>query len=280
MAKTGMPIVFWAWRKRPSSVMRGIQVAEALSRRGFRTDVSFGLSPIALRNVCGSIIVCVKSRPLFPGELKRRGNRIVYDAIDFTAFRGVPSGAEAVIAGSEHMRKLLLERLPAGVIVKTIYHHADPNLKPNRAGDRTLKLAYVGERTESSFLNGEIPDLNFVPFKRSRDWREDLGNYNAHFSARVAPRKSVVKLANVAASEAVFLTGAEPGCVELLGEDYPFFLRDPGDLGRVREDVKRLKEAVGTELWKDARRRIERVRPMLTIEAAAGAYEELFAEIA
>ncbi|MFH1017681.1 MAG: hypothetical protein V1798_05785 [Pseudomonadota bacterium] len=258
--------------------MRGIQIADALSRRGHHTQIRVGPSRLALADVRDSIVVCVKSCPLFHGWVRHRKNRIVYDAIDFTTLRGVPAYADVVIAGTDDMRDRLAARLNAGAVVKRIYHHADPHLKPHTAGESVLRLAYIGSKESSVFIKGEIPELNVVPFD-GRNWREEIRKYNAHFSARLDPNKSVIKLANAATLGAVFLTGAEPGCVELLGKNYPFFLRAPDSYDTVVQDVRRLKEAVGTDLWKEARDRIESARPGLTIEAAALAYEELFAEI-
>ncbi|HLG20138.1 MAG TPA: hypothetical protein VI895_10050 [Bdellovibrionota bacterium] len=277
--KTNCPVVFWAWRKRPSFVMRGIQVAEELARHGFQTVVRFGPSRVALRGVHDSIIICVKSTPRFTAWLRRRRNRIVYDAIDFTTARSIPAHVDAVIAGTNYLRSRLQTFLDPNVTVKTIYHHADPHLKPHKAGDQALRLAYIGDEKGSMFIKGEIPELDVISFLNHRDWREEIRNYNAHFSARMDPNKSVIKLANVATLGAVFLTGAEPGCDELLGKEYPFYLRNPENLDTVLEDVKRLKEAVGSPLWKDARDRIDQTRPNLTIDATARAYEELLAQL-
>ncbi|MFH1262111.1 MAG: hypothetical protein V1495_01530 [Pseudomonadota bacterium] len=259
--------------------MRGTQIAEALSRRGFTAEVRFGSSRSALCDLHDSVVVCIKSRPFFTGWLRRQRNRIVYDAADYTPLRGLPTGAAAIITGNEDMARRIRRRVGPAVIVQTIYHHADPGLKPHTVGERELRLVYIGETESSRFLRGEVPELTWVRFGKVREWREELRKYNAHFSARLDRNKSVVKLANVAALGAVFLTGAEPGCVELLGPDYPFYLRNPRNLTVVREDVVRLKEAVGTESWKEARRRIEAVRPRLTIEASAAAYEELLASV-
>jgi hypothetical protein len=260
--------------------MRGRQVAEALTRVGVEARVRTGPSWIALRDVRDSVIVCVKSCPRWAGWLRRRGNRIVYDAIDFTALRGLPSLADVVIAGTEDMRRRLADRLDGRIPVRTIYHHADPLLKPHRAGEASLRLAYLGAPESSRFIRGEIPDLSVVSFQDGRDWREEIRDYNAHFSARMDPNKSVIKLANTAAVGAVFLTGAEPGCVELLGRDYPFFLRNPERLDVVLEDVGRLRESVGTPAWTEARRRIEETRQALTIEATAKAYRDLISALA
>lgn len=260
--------------------MRGIQVAQALSQRGLNTKVRFGLSPLALRNVRDSIVVCVKSRPRFTSSLKRRGNQIVYDAIDFRMLRGIPTVVDAVITGSDFMRSSLQGRLQSNTLARTIYHHADPHLQTHTTDETALHLAYIGEQKESKFVRGQIPDLHFVSFQKGKDWREKIRDYNAHFSARLDLHKSVVKLANVAVLGAVFLTGAEPGCKELLGEEYPFFLKNPANLTDVLEDVAKLKSAVGTDIWKAARERVEETKSKLTIQATAQAYEKLFSDLA
>ncbi|MCB0309092.1 MAG: hypothetical protein KDD48_06955, partial [Bdellovibrionales bacterium] len=194
----------------------------------------------------------------------------------FSTLRGVPSQVHAVIAGSQHMKKVLRKILPEHVLVETIYHHADPLLKPHQAGEDSLKLAYIGEPESSKFIKGEIKDLNNVSFKdKEINWREEIRNYNAHFSARVDPTKSVIKLSNVSALGAVFLTGPEPGCVELLGDSYPFYLNTPLTQKSVSDDVDYLKSMVGTKLWREARAQIENVKPNLTLDATARAYENL-----
>ena len=55
------PIVFWAFKNRPSFYMRGNQLAEALTRLGYNVSLRLGPSHLALRDVRDSIIVCVIS---------------------------------------------------------------------------------------------------------------------------------------------------------------------------------------------------------------------------
>jgi hypothetical protein len=272
------PIVFWATKDRQSFKMRGRQVADALAARGYVTELRTGPARKVLADVRDSIVVCVKNRPRVLLGLRRRGNRVVFDAIDFQPLLGLPWGVDAIIAGTEEMR-LRFARLTFGrVRVCTIYHHADPGLAPHRTGEDALRLVYVGEPENSRFIDGDLPELARVDFKHD-GWREQLRDYNAHFSARLDRNKAVIKLANAAALGAVFLTGPEPGCVELLGTDYPFFLRDYRRLAAVREDVRCLAEAVGGVAWYEARDRIEAARDRLTIAATAQAYDELIVSL-
>lgn len=272
-------VIFWAWKNRPSFAMRGMQVAEALKARGVQAETRIGYSRNALKDIKDSIIVCVKSTPRFAGWLAKANNKIIYDAIDFTSLWDIPSHANAIITGSEYMRNLLEEKLPKQTRVKTIYHHCDPHLKQHVAGEETLKLVYNGAKESSKFIKGEIPQLTVVSFMGKQDWREQSRQYNAHFSARLDMTKSVIKLANVASMNAIYLTGREPGCLELLGQDYPFYLRDPLKLDKVLEDVNKLQSSVGTQLWKDAKEVIRSSLPLLTIEATAKSYENLFSEL-
>ena len=252
-------------------------MAEALAHRGHEVECRVGPAELVLGSVRDSIVVCVKNRPP-SARLRRRGNRIVFDALDYRRRSGRPRGMDAVVSGSDDMGRRMSEQLSAGVPVCTIYLHADPYLEAREADDRELKLVYVGEPHNSRFLGGEIPELSVLSF-RVKNWREELRGYNAHFSARSNKNKSVVKLANAAALGAVYLTGREPGCEELLGRDYPFFLHDHNDLRAVRADVQELNDAVGTPLWHSARERLVSARKHLTLAASAVAYERLFSQL-
>jgi hypothetical protein len=221
--------------------------------------------------------VLVKDQPSRMSALGRRGNRVVFDALDFQPQRQALGPVDAIVCASEEVRTMMAARFPSAA-VRVIYHHADPRLEPHQAPPAGLRLVYSGERKNSRFLRGQISDLQVVSF-HSRRWPDLMRGYNAHFSARLDPTKSVVKLANAAALGAVFLTGAEPGCRELLGPDYPFFLREPANLETVRQEVARLKAEVGSPLWRQARERVLALRSRLSLEALASDYERLFAEL-
>jgi hypothetical protein len=254
--------------------MRARQIATALRARGHTVELRTGPGWFALRAVRDAVVILVKDQPAGMARLARR-NRVVFDAIDFTPDGGRLGPVHAVVCASEHVRATLEQRFPS-IPVAVIYHHADPQLGPHRAGNDRLRLVYSGEPNNSMFLKGQIPELAVVPF-RGPGWAVEMSNYNAHFSARLDPTKSVVKLANAAATGAVYLTGAEPGCVELLGADYPFFLRAPDRLEAVLADVARLREEVGTALWHEARDRVLGLRSSLSVAASALAYERLLA---
>jgi hypothetical protein len=270
-------IVMWSFRALPSFRMRGRQVGAVLARRGHQVEFRNGFGFLSLRDVRDSIVVLVKDQPSRLSALARRGNRVIFDAVDFQADGHELGPVDAIVCASQHIRTRLAARLP-GARLEVIYHHADPRLELHRAGSQGLRLVYSGETHNSRFLRGQIPELKVVPF-RQRDWPALMRQFNAHFSARLDPAKAVVKLANAAALGAVFLTGAEPGCVELLGADYPFFLRHPTDLTAVRQDVDRLREAIGSPLWNQAREQIIGLRSRLSLEATAGAYERLLDDL-
>lgn len=260
--------------------MRGLQIAQELEKNGYDVKARVGPSLTALRDIRDSVVICIKSRPIFPGRLRKRNNLVVFDALDYVNMFGTPSHIDAIIASSDYMKKVFRSKVPERVKVKTIYHHSDPRIQPHSAGEKELKLVYVGERESSRFIRGEISELNVVPFKdKNVEWWEDLRGYNVHFSSRREMTKSVVKLANASAYRAGFLTGAEPGCEELLGVDYPYFIKNPHSLESVREGIEFVKDSIGTLVWKEARDRIESVRGQLTVQASARVYKELIHEI-
>lgn len=255
-------IVFWGIEDRPSSVMRGRQVAEAIARTGRETETRIGRS--SLRDLRDAVVVAVKNG--VPLSVRRR-NRVVFDCIDFDplgAAHGMPFCA-AILAPTRAMASRLRPWVPSSIPIEVVYHHADPRIRPNVVGDAGLRLVYVGESTNSAYLHGEIPELSLLDF-RTPAWLDELRNYNAHFSARLDRTKSVVKLANAATSCAMYVGAREPGCVELLGEDYPFFLTDHRDLSAVREDLRRFADEVGTPRWRDAAERLEFVRSRLALD--------------
>ncbi len=256
--------------------MRGRQVAMALQEKGWDVEMRTGLASMALRDVKDAIIVCVKSFPSMPKGIEKRNNQLVYDAIDRTSLRRFPKGMQAVIAGTQDMQQRFAQVVGQDVRIKTIYHHADPALEPAFENNQELKLVYVGEPESSKFLNGQLPMLSKVSFKQNPNWRQELRQYNAHFSARLDIYKSVIKLANVAALEAVYFTGKEPGVVELLGEDYPFYFRDPSSLKKVRSDIEHFAMQVGQAEWFTAKTKIAQAQVHLTLSASVAAYESLF----
>ena len=265
-------VVFWARKDRPSFTMRGRQVGQGLTARGYEVSYRTGLEPIALRGIRDAVVVCVKARPHLV-NLAQHGNTVLWDAIDYVPWRGGAGSIDAAIAGSEDMHRRLQRQLGSSVPVVTIYHHADPELEPHAAGEERMRLVYVGEKKNSQFIGGQIPQVECLDF-RQQGWRQVLRGYNAHFSARHDRNKAVVKLSNVAALGAVFLTGREPGCVELLGEDYPFYIEQPDDLEAVRDNVQMLEQSVGGALWREARTRIDALRQELTLEASVNQYAD------
>ena len=266
----------WSFRARPSFRMRARQLAAALRARGHTVELRTGPGWLALRGLRDATVVLVKDQPLGMARLARH-NRVVFDAIDFDPRHRRLGPVHAVVCASEHVRAAFARHHRA-LQAQVIYHHADPQLGPHRAGDDRLRLVYSGELENSRFLDGQIPDLAVVPF-RGPAWAAQMAGYNAHFSARLDARKSVVKLANAAATGALYLGGAEPGCVELLGADYPFFLRAPAQLAVVCADVERLRAAAGSPLWREALARVVALRAPLSLEGSALAYERLLARL-
>ncbi|MDX2022001.1 MAG: hypothetical protein SF187_17320 [Deltaproteobacteria bacterium] len=257
--------------------MRGMQVAEALRCRGWNCVAVAGPSLWALRGVRDSIIVCVKSQPHRHHALHAKRNILILDALDHDPrlLRDCEGACAAVLFGSEATRDVYLAQYPAGRAF-VFYHHADPHILPHHPVMQA-KLVYVGETVNSIGSKGGLRGVALLDFKKA-DWRERLRAYNAHFSGRLDVTKSVVKLANCSASHAVFIGGKEPGAVELLGDDYPYFLTSlqPQD---VQCCLDRYNASFGSPLWHEARARVIAQQQRLSLAASVAQYERLFAEL-
>lgn len=260
----------------PSSRMRGKQIADYLRKLGYLTRY-INENNIMRIMPSESIIVFIKFYPdRILEKLKRKNNILVYDAIDFKN----PSRLEffdAVIAGNRVSEQILKGMCSHDTKVELIYHHADPYIEPNICDEREMKMAYLGTKANSNFLS-DIPELNRICPEES-NWRSRIRNYNTHFSARLNERKSVVKLANACKSKAVFLTGKEPGCLELLGSEYPYYIDDVEDLDQVKNRIEYVKDTIGTEIWRQAKSIMDSIACRLEINMSAKEYISLFEQI-
>lgn len=265
-------IVFWSHRNRPSFTMRGRQIASALAAQGRDCRCLVGPAWWSLRHVREALIVCVKSEPADVAVLRARGNRVLWDAIDHEV--GSAFGDyDAILCASQFVKRNI-DKVCGSALTEVFYHHADPLIAPNTVSPNLLRIAYVGERGNSVLLPGNDQLVRAVDFKRS-GWQMRLRAFNGHFSARLDPGKSVVKLANCAFANAAFLTGREPGVVELLGENYPFYLRSL-DGPAISESVRRLGDEVGSSVWFQVLDQMAELRTRLGVNSSARQYASLF----
>lgn len=161
-----------------------------------------------------------------------------------------------------------------GGVRRTIYHHWDPRYEAHRAGDRELKLAYIGIPRSIDLWEG-IPDVEFVG---PDEWFDRAPEFNAHLSLRAGRRewryKPNAKVATAAACEAVLLTTPDCSSVELLGEDYPFYI-ESADRPTIEAAIGRARDLVGGPEWRTALERLRALKRRLAIDRIAREYVDL-----
>jgi hypothetical protein len=241
-----------------------------------------------------SVLVFIKRadfKDLF--KARRRGNRCILDTQDQVVFRRWISHS-FLYHGFIFRNRRQLEDFGnrRRALCRTIYQHWDPKYRPHEAGDDGLRLAYLGTRRSLS-LWGEIPGVEFIG---PDHWFDRAPGFNAHLAVRENRRewlyKPNAKVATAAACGAVLLTTPDCSSVEMLGEDYPFYLdgleasrdstrgADPETTrASVLRGIERARAEVGGPLWRDAVERMRALRADLTIERVARRYLEMFEEL-
>lgn len=189
---------------------------------------------------------------------------------------------QALIVNSNHLKSLLTNRLGLEVPVTTVYHEYDKRLRLN-ATAHTQRAFYIGMLEKSSLTAGDLLRFGIEhvatfdgEFFTSRpvkgvhvDFvREDRVVHHVHTST---------KLATCMALRSVFVCNRIPVYVELLGEDYEFFVRDDlADFARVLDRARAVcadADALGAYLAS-----VRPVSEKLSPESVRDAYSEVFRE--
>lgn len=276
-------VYFVKYWDKGSTAVGADQMAPALRRLGVDARVVYAPELPEIRD---ALLVFVKRADITDLIAARiRGNRLVVDLQDTPVFRRWISHWPLYDAFIFRNRRQCRDfgrqvRLMGNLwaIRRTIYQHWHPRYGPHRAPDGELRVGYLGTRRSLS-LWGQLPGVEFVG---EGDWFERARGFNAHLSVRETRRewlyKPNAKVATAAACEAVLLTTPDCSSVELLGENYPFYL--PGaDRESILEGIERAREAVGGPEWHDALERLRRIKEATSLDRIAREYVELFREL-
>jgi hypothetical protein len=283
------PIYFVKYWDKGSTAIGADQMAAAIRDLGEPGVSAHSIYARDLAEIRDAVLVFIK-RADFKDLVgcRRRGNRCVLDTQDQVVFRRWISHRFLYHGFIFRNRRQLRDFGSRRALCRAIYQHWDPKYRIHRAGDRTLRSAYLGTRRSLS-LWGEIPGVEFVG---PDDWFDRAPEFNAHLCLRETRRewlyKPNAKIATAAACEAVLLTTPDCSSVELLGEDYPFYLdgleathgadREASRASAVRA-IERAAAEVGGPLWRDAVERLRAIRADSTIERTARRYLEMFREL-
>lgn len=276
-------VYFVKYWDKGSAVIGADQMSEGLERCGVPAR---SIHASELAGIRDSILVFVK-RGNWPHLLRARlaGNRCVLDVQDQVVFRywisHWPLYDAFIFRSRRQLRDFGRQVRVMGnwwARCRTIYQHWDPRYQPHQAPNGDLRVAYLG--TERSLaLWGALPGVFYVG---PEEWFARAIEFNAHLSIRETRRECLykpgAKVVTAAACDAVFLTTPDEASVELLGEDYPFFI-EQATSESVEAAVQRAAEEMGGPLWRDALERLRAVKADTTLERTARRYLDLFREL-
>jgi len=267
------PVYFVKYWDKGSTVIGADQMAPALERLGVPARAIYARE---LEGIRDAVLVFVKRADLHHLlETALRGNRRVLDVQDSLAFRRWLSYGALYDGILFRNRRQLEDHACGRAVCRAIYQHWDPRYAAHRNGAGGLRVGYVGI-PRSCELWGRLPGVEFVG---PEDWFAAAERFNAHLSVRSAHRewlyKPNAKVATAAACGAVLITTPDCASVELLGEDYPFYLAG-NDPASVEAGLDRARSAWGGPQWREALARLRAVKEELAIERVAARYLELF----
>lgn len=287
------PIYFVKSWDKGSTAFGADQMAEAIEALELPGVSARSIYAWELAGIRDSVLVFIKRADLKDLLTARwRGNRCVLDVHDQVVFRRWISYAPLYHGFIFRNRRQLEDFGRRRALCRTIPHHRDPRYRPHEAPDDRLRTAYLGTRRSLS-LWGDVPGVEFVGPDR---WFDRAPEFNAHLALRENRRewlyKPNAKVATAAACEAVLLTTPDCSSVEMLGEDYPFYLEglegtarsnrraDPESSRASAVDaVERAEAEIGGPLWHDAVERLRALREDLAVDRIARKYLEMFEEL-
>lgn len=247
-----------------SSVLRGEHIAEELGAKLLFADIG------GVRNT--DVVFVKEADRGLVHDAKDRGNRIVYDVIDFYCYKNRSASFEdlvdVLIVPNRACIAWYASRFPNARYC-VIPHQWDHRIK-GLAQQARYAPGYIGKG-----FNFTIPDWDGAKVFRSEEQLEAVPKFNLHLSLqsrdeRIALLKPATKVSTAAAVLANALTYRDPSAVELLGDDYPFYVDgDPMAANRMA------RESFGTATWKKGRDMMKDVKERTSLASIAALYRRL-----
>jgi hypothetical protein len=267
-------IFFVKYYDKGSTVMGADQISAELAARGLDSRAGY---PAELAAVRDSILVFIKTSKVHHLLAARaRGNRTVLDVQDTVVFKRRIKNLwlyDGLIFKNERQ---LADFAPPRRLSRVIYHQWDPRYVPHQAGDRELRIAYLGLRRSFPYWE-RFPDV--VCF--DSDYFRRALDFNCHFSFREPGKeflyKPNCKVSTAAACLANLVTTRDVSTVELLGDDYPFYAEPT--LAGLAAAVDRARAACGGPEWRRGLERLREVRERTSIVRIVDEYVRFFAAL-
>lgn len=280
---------FLTSEKYGSAIMRGEQMAAMMQHVGY-DSVCVHLNGENHRDIAETICIVVKTcEPAIIEDLIKQNNTIIYDVVDKFSRKEAPhqtmgvAFADGVIVTHKVVADYF-QPLFASAKVAVIPHQYDPRFEVRTAEQKfegypyKFRLAYFGAPFNHHFK--EIADV--LPIYDTKAGFEYGGLFTCHFNAREpggidAMFKPATKVSTAAACGANIITTKEPSIIEMLGEDYPYYIEE-WSMKSVGDVIKRAYSEFDKEQWWNARDMMKKVKLRTSIDRVAKDYIDFLVE--
>jgi len=275
------PIRFYLPNQLGASFMRGKQISFAMDKKGYDSKCITKVD-----DQKDAIIVFVKGfNPQDLIKAKEQGNICVLDVVD--KFASLKSRHDEIpyfpifdhaIFCNEFTRDYFQNIFQS---TSVILHHWDPRLQKEcgyyAAYPYQLRIGYIGYDFNHSFAE-QLADV--VPIYNPNQWVDWAPFFTAHYNVKDNTEletlfKPTTKISTAAAVNANILVMKDPNTVELIGDDYPYYVKEYKP-EVVFESIKLMQDTFEDELWYDALKTMKGVRDRTSLDTVSDEYINLF----
>lgn len=269
-----------------SSLMRGAQIAKALSLKGIDAK-----AVSSAKDLEDCILFFVKF--IDPEEVIKAAekNLCVYDPVDIWCGNNNISLVKAFPAFGAVLFPTMLQLgyfghcFSKGIPLAYIPHHFAPEVQQGCqefAGyPYTFRLGYIGADFNHKF-SVELADV--VPIYHPNQWNQWAAFFTCHYSVREpnTPEslfKPATKVFTAAACNANIITTRDADTVMHLGDDYPYYV-DKYEPEAIFNVIKKASEGFELEEWYEGLGRMKAIREKTNLDVVSAQYESFIRELA
>jgi hypothetical protein len=246
-----------------SSFLRGHHIAKAMGAKLLFADIECARnqSVVFVKDADRGLVL----------DAKDRGNRVIYDVIDYYCYRGkrclFGDLVDVLIVPNKACIEFYKPDFPVATFA-VIPHQWDYRIK-GQAPQDTFRPAYIGNNfNKPQFWTG--PEIT-----NPAEFLQAAPLFNLHLALQKRDEKAGLlkpstKISTAAAVGANVVTYDDPGAVELLGADYPYIVRDDP-----AETIAYAQQTFGGPIWKRALDRMKEAKERTSMSAVVGLYRKL-----
>jgi len=168
--------------------------------------------------------------------------------------------------------------------ISCVRDHWDPRLEGDFEKDDDPTICFIGNKFNVILENDMIDNITEPPYNFTINYEdpkfiEKIARYNFHFSMRDPNRiefyfKMNAKISTAAILNAAFITTPDMCNIELLGNDYPYYIKK-FDIESVMETLQYAKQTYKTDVWKKAMKMMESVKEKTSLENVCIEYSKI-----